>query len=197
MTSAFQQAAASVQANTPGAPEPDSNLAESYTGGEKSQLFGGPVLLPSLLNKSHLLNTVRTGRIVKAPYDVQSRDFATKRPKFWGNDSKISYDAIDPNTSQKLRPVMDTVVELETEYRFTPAESAAIGRDPNLPDDGARAFYASGQDLKDLRALITKLGIRSEQEMVGLILTVTRVGQKPTAKGNPAWVNKIELVRPA
>jgi hypothetical protein len=203
MTSAFQQAAAMAgQQSQPAqqqVADTSGNLADSYAG-ESSQLFGGQVLPPSLMNKSHLLGTERSGRIVTPPYDVQSRDFATKRPKFWANSplpdgSKISYEPLDHITGEKLRPVKDTVIELSTDYRFTPGECAAIDRDPTLPDDGSRAFYVSGDDLKQIKREIGRLGVRSEKEMVGLLLTVKRTGQKPNAKGNPSWLNTVTLAR--
>lgn len=176
------------------------NLTESFAG-KPSQLFSGPTLPPSLLNKTHTLGTERSGVITVAPYDVQSRDFKTKRPKFWANSpmpdgSKISTNPLDHITGEKLRPVMDTVVELATNYRFDAAECAAIERDPTMPDDGARAFYISGNDLKQLKSEIARLGgIRDEAGMIGLTLTVQRVAQKPNPGGYPSWINKITLSR--
>src|SRR5882757_2266709 len=154
----FQQAAQMAGGNLAAQPQQQvaadtsGNLTASFQG-EKSQLFGGRVLPPSLLNKTHTLGTERTGLIVTAPYDVQSRDFATKKPKFWANSplpdgSKISYEPLDYITKEPLRPVLDTVIELATDYRFDAAECAAVKRDPTLPDDGSRAFYVSGDDLK-------------------------------------------------
>lgn len=187
------QAPATYAADTSG------NLTEAYTG-EQSQLFGGPVLPPSLLNKSHQLGTERSGKISVAPYDVQSRDYNSKKPKFWANSplpdgKKITTEPVDHITGERLKPVKDTVIVLDTPYRFDAAECMAIERDPNMPDDGARAFYASGDDLKQLRAEIRRLGLHSEQEMIGLTLTVKRVSQKPNPGGNPSWVNKITLSR--
>lgn len=198
---AFAQAAAKAsQTTTPSyAADTSGNLTEAYTG-ERTQLFGGPVLPPSLMNKTHLLGTERSGRISVAPYDVQSRDIKTKRPKFWANSplpdgKKITFEPRDHVTGEALRPVKDTIVVVETSYRFDAAECAAIERDPNMPDDGTRAFYVSGDDLKQLRAEIRRLGLHSEQEMVGLTLTVKRVAQKPNPGYNPSWVNKITLSR--
>lgn len=208
--SAFALAAQQVAQQTPPAyappadpqyiPDTNGNLTESFAG-KPSQLFGGPVLPPSLLNKTHLLGTSRTGIITTAPYDVQSRDFKTKRPKFWANSplpdgKKVTTEPLDHVTGERLRPVMDTVIELATPYRFDAAECAAIERDPTMPDDGARAFYISGNDLKQIRAEINRLGgIRSEKDMIGLTLTVQRVGQKPNPGGQPSWINKVTLSR--
>lgn len=215
MTSAFeqaaQQAAATVQA--PQYTQPQTYLPPAADAGSQlidqpeqtSQLFGGSVLPSSLLNKTHALGTERHGRITVAPRDTHSRDFNTKLPKYWANTpvvgangkpSKITTNPIDHVTGEKLRKVLDTVIELDTDYRFEAAECAAIGRDPNLPDDGSRAFYASGDDLKQLKAEIRRLGgITKDADLVGLTLSVTRVGQKPNPGANPSWINKITLSR--
>lgn len=200
----FQQAAQMVSQQQPAQPQQMStdnagNLAPSFVG-EKSQLFGGRELPSSLMNKTHILGTKRFGRITVAPYDVQSRDFNTKKPKFWANSplpdgKKISLEPLDHVTGEKLRKVLDTVVELATDYRFDAAECAAIDRDPTLPDDGSRAFYLSGDDLKQVKREIGRLGLHNEQEMIGLLFTVERVGQKPNPGGNPSWINRITMER--
>jgi hypothetical protein len=207
---AFAAAAAQMSNQQPAAPAqqyiPDTsgNLTESFAG-QGSQLFSGPVMPSSLFNKTHGLGTSRTGKITTAPYDVQSRDFNSKLPKFWANTpvigangkpSKVTTNATDHVTGEALRPILDTMVILATEYRFDAAESAAIGRDATMPDDGTRAAYVSGDDLKQLKSEIRRIGgIRSEEDMVGLTFTMTRVGQKPNPGGNPSWINKIELSR--
>src|ERR1700744_3271208 len=164
MTDVWSQAQAQSTTSAPQVDNGTSQVADAYVG-EGSQLFSGPSLPPSLFNKNHLLGTERTGTITKAPYDVQSRDFATKVPKCWGSDKKPTPDAVNKGTGQPNRPVLDTVIELSTSYRFTDPEAAAVGREQGQADDGARAFYVSGQALKDLRKEINRLGVRSEQEM--------------------------------
>jgi hypothetical protein len=206
---AFQQAAAQAAQPAPAYATPavpagqiadtNGNLTTSFAG-QGSQLFGGPVLPPSLLNKTHTLGTVRSGRIVTAPYDVHSRDFKSKQPKYWAitpgpRGEKISFSPVDAVTGEQLRKVLDTVIELATDYRFDAAEAAAVERDPNMPDDGSRAFYVSGEDLKALRKQIQLLGLRDEKEMIGLTLTVKRVGQKPNPGGYPSWINEVTLSR--
>lgn len=195
--------AAANATSTTKASDTDGNLVNSFAG-EKSQLFGGAVLPPSLLNKTHGVGTERTGKIKEAPHDVQARDFNSKLPKFYlktpeqnasGRMVKVGTTAIDPTTGEKNDPVKDTVIVLDTEYRFDAAECAATGRDPSMPDDGTRAFYASGDDLKQIRAEIRKLGLRSETEMIGITFTVKRVGQKPNPGGNPSWVTQVTLSR--
>jgi hypothetical protein len=198
---AFAQAAQQVAAAQAPAQAADTNgnLTTAYTG-EQSQLFSGPVLPPSLLNKTHGMGTERTGKISEKPYDVQARDFNTKQPKFFlatpaADGKKVGPVAVDPTTGKPNNPVKDTVIVLDTDYRFDAAECAAVGRDANMPDDGKRAFYASGDDLKQLRAEIRRLGLRSEEEMIGLTFTVVRTGQKPNPSGNPSWVTKVTLSR--
>jgi len=209
MTNAFAAAAAAMApqisetaAESTMARDTSGNLAQAWAP-EESQLFSGPVMPPSLLNKTHLLNSVRTGIISQAPYDVHARDYNTKLPKYFlktpvfdkGKLHKVGPIAIDPGTGEKNQPVKDTVVVLGTDYRFDAAESAATGRDVSTPDDGTRAFYASGDDLKQLRNEIRRLGLRSSAEMVGLRLTVARIGQKPNDGGNPSWITKVTLER--
>jgi hypothetical protein len=172
-----------------------SNLAESFAG-EGSQLFGGGGRPTSLFNQTHLLGSERTGIITTAPYDVHSTDYNTKKPKYWGTDRKPVLVSTDPATGEKLRPVKDTVIELDTEYRQSQEEATALGKDFNPNDDGARAATISGQDLKTLRKEIGRLGIRSEAEMVGLRFTMKRAAQKPNPGGRPSWINEITLSRP-
>lgn len=203
MTEPNAFAAAAAQAAQVGAPalaaDTSGNLTNSFAG-EQSQLFSGPVLPPSLLNKTHGLGTERTGKISAPPHDVQARDFNTKQPKFFlatptPDGKKVGPVPVDPTTGKPNNPVKDTVIELDTDYRFDAAECIAVGRDANMPDDGKRAHYVSGDELKQLRAEIRRLGIRSEQEMVGLTYTVKRVSQKPNPGGNPSWITKVTLSR--
>lgn len=212
MTSAFEQAAAAAgqqsgapvynqpQTYTPPPAAGTSVLADAYEG-EASQLFSGNFLPPSLLNKTHVLGTERHGRITKAPYDTHSRDFNSKLPKYWAKSplpdgKKIATTPTDHITGEPLRPVLDTVIELATDYRFDAAEAAAVSRDPNLPDDGSRAFYVSGDDLKQLKSEIRRIGsITKDADLLGLMLSVTRAAQKPNVNGYPSWINKISLSR--
>jgi hypothetical protein len=177
------------------------NLGGSFQDG-KSQLFNTGSVAPSLLNKTHGLNTERTGVITKLPYDRQSVDYNTKRPKFWedGNSGKgqkpVDYP-VSKVTGRPNRPVMDTFLELETNYTMDAAEASAVGREG--PYEGTeRVFVAGGADLKALQDAIAdanKRGLRiaSEQDMVGKRITVKRVGQKPNESGNPSWILAIRL----
>lgn len=200
--SAFAQVAAQAAQPANVVADTNGNLTESFSG-QQSQLFGGPVLPPSLVNKTHGLNSVRTGKIVEAPSDVHARDFNTKAPKYFyktpqmenGKLNKVGPLAVDPTTGEKNDPVKDTVIVLQTDYRFDQAEATAVGRDLTMPDDGKRAFYASGADLKALRSEIRRLGFRSEQDMIGATLTVKRTGQKSNPGGNPSWITEVTLSR--
>lgn len=210
MTTAFEQAAnqAAEEGGAPAYREPQAYTPPAATASSAAsqgcQLFGGATLPSSLLNRSHQLGTERHGVIKRAPYDSHSRDFNSRQPKYWANSpvvgangrpSKITTDPIDRVTGEKLRPVLDTVIELDTDYRFNAAESAVVQRDPNLPDDGTRAFYASGDDLKQIRTEVRRLGLTSAEAMVGVKFSVARVGQKPNSGASPSWINKIELSR--
>lgn len=200
MTNPVQQAYA--QAQPVQAQDTSGNLTDAFT--DKSQLFGGPTMAPSLVNKTHGLGSVRYGVIKAAPYDVQARDFNTKEPKFFlktpvnvnGKIHKVGPIAVDPTTGQPNDKVLDTVIPLDTEYRFTEAESAAVGRDHSIPDDGERAFYLSGDTLKQFKSEMRRIGgISSTEDLVGLKFMVERVGQKPNPGGNPSWVTKLTLSR--
>lgn len=192
---------ASSPGNTTTAPAGESQLAGSY-GQEESQLFNSASAFPSLFNKTHPLGTERTGIITKAPYDRQGVDFNTKSPKFWedGNSGKgqkpVDYP-VSKVTGKPNRPVMDTFLELSTNYTMTPEEASAVGREE--PYEGTdRVFVAGGADLKVLRDAIgdaVKRGvpIRSGADMVGKRLTVKRVGQKPNPGANPSWVLAIRI----
>lgn len=200
--SAFARAAQAASQGNATASDTDGNLTQSFAG-ESSQLFSAPVLPPSLVNKTHGIGSVRTGVIAEKPYDVHARDYNTKLPKYFlatpinegGKTRKVGPVAVDPNTGKPNQPVKDTVVILNTDYRFDANEAAAVGRDTTLGDDGKRAHYVSGDDLKQLRKEIQRLGLRSEDEMVGLTYTVKRVGQKPNSGGNPSWITEITLSR--
>lgn len=176
-------------------------LAADFSG-QGSQLFGNDSLLPSLFNKTHFLGTVLTGIITEAPYDVHSMTFGeNRRPKYWSAEGKPVTDAVDPVTRQANRPIKDTVIPVQTEYRFTAQELAAIGRDADYADDGARVFYAGGQALKATRDALKRAarnGVRitCEADLVGKRITVKRAGQKPNPGGNPSWIYEVEITNP-
>jgi len=192
----WSSAAAQGAANTAPAGDGD-NLAESYAE-EESQLFGGGPSYPSLLNKTHLLGSVRTGIILKAPYDVHARDFNTKLPKYWqeGDDKPVT-NAVNPTTGQKNTAVKDTVFELSTDYRMDAGERAAVGRDDSFEDDGTRVFHAGAYDLKATKEALKRdagpLGIRTGKDLVGKRITVTRKAQRPNPGGNPSWIIEVKF----
>lgn len=183
-------AQASTATATQDAPQSSSDLYPSQ--GEESQLFSGGSVAPSLFNKLHPLGTERTGIITKAPYDRQKVDYTSKRPLFWDEQERKPYDQpVNRVTGKPNRAVMDTFLELSTDYTMDAAEAAAVGRE--APYEGnERVFVAGGRDLKKLRAAIedaNKRGIRitSGADMVGKRLRVKRVGQIPNPTGNPSW----------
>lgn len=183
-----------------------SQLGDSFSGGgdSESQLFGGGNLYPSLFNKTHLLGTERFGVITKAPYDVHSLTFDKPRKrKYWDGNGGVTTEEINPVTRRPNEPIMDTMIELATEYRLDAAERAAIDRDASYEDDGSRTFVASAQGLKETKDAIARFNkanparpIRSPQDMVGLRIRVKRAGTKPNPKGNPSWILQIELAPP-
>src|SRR6188508_948322 len=143
MTSAFERAAqqaaqqASNTAPTSGAPAGGSSLVDD-DGNGGSSLFGGEKL-SSLFNKFVPGSEERTGIITKPPRDVQSRDDEGK-PKFWdAEEGKVT----QVNTG---RPLYDTLIVVQTEYRYTPQEIEDRNIDPlDVEDDkGLRGIWASG-----------------------------------------------------
>lgn len=213
--------AASQQAPTQGEQMPQQDGQGGNLGGAFAPAGGGTALFsqgsvaPSLFNKTHPLGTVRKGVISKAPYEQQSRDFNSKLPKYWsfsrcGGEQKnraVTTDEIDPPTGKHNRPVMDTMVELDTEYGpLSEQEMIAVGRQPGQEGDGKRVFAVSGKDtLEKFRAAIFAFNetakangqplLTCEEDLVGLTLFVKRSGQKPNPNGQPSWVHEIHLSR--
>jgi hypothetical protein len=188
-----------------------SALAGAFASGQGgTALFQQGGIAPSLFNKTHFLGTERKGKIVKAPYEQQSRDFNNKLPKYWSlskvggerKDRAVTTDAVDAPTGKPNRPVMDVMVELETEYGpLSQQECLAIPREwPSQAGDSKRVFAVSGKDALDkFRKAIADFNaanpgaLKSEEDLVGKFLTVKRVGQSPNAGGQPSWVVEIKL----
>jgi hypothetical protein len=200
----WASASATTGAATQTAPaQGESQLAGDMPGQEQeSQLFGGGVSYPSLFNKTHLLGAVRTGIITKVT-DVQARTYSTDGPgelKYWQEgESKPVTTAVNPATGKQNRPVMDTHFELDTTYRITAPECAAINRDPSYveKDEGRRVFAAGGFDLKATREALARdagaLGIHKTADLIGKRITVKRAGQKPNPGGNPSWILEVKF----
>lgn len=157
-------------------------------------LFGGEKLV-SLFNKTHGIGTSRSGRISKAPEDRQSRFFkedGVGALKFWGKNAagKAVPVANDTDASgNKLKPCLDTVFVLDTEYRLTPAELAERGMDE---DNGKRGFFASGDSFVAIRKAIQEARLSSRSQLVGMKLTVTRTGKKQVGDFK-AWTHTAKL----
>ena len=169
MTDAFAAAAA---AQAAAAAETSSTpLVDEEDGG--SSLFGGEKL-PGLFNKFVPAGVARTGIIAKAPKDRQSRDI-DGNPKFWDEANK------KVTITDTGRPLNDTVIVLDTEYRFTPEEIEARAIDPmDVEDDkGRRGLFASGDMKKAIMKAIREARVRRESEMVGMRLTVIRGRKVP------------------
>jgi len=188
VTSAFQQAAEKLReqqasqqnAPTSGAPAGSSLTEDSEDG--QSSLFGGEKL-PSLFNKFVMPGQERTGIITKPPRDVQSRG-VDGRPKFWDRDAKQVVFHDNGN------PLKDTVVVLQTDYRFTEQEIADRGIDPvDVEDDnGIRGVFLNGDLKKAVMAEIKRNRIRRESEMVGMRLTLDRGKKVSIENGKTKWV---------
>ncbi len=179
MTNAFAEAAKSAGQQT-------SQVAPAQSA--SSQLFDqGGQSYPSLFTKVHEAGTVRTGVIIKAPYDRQGRFLDTDengnpKPgalKYWGEDGKPTAEANGPQGARN--PVMDTIIPVSTSY------SGEKGAD----DNGDRAWYAAGGPaLNAMREAIRTSGVTSVDDMVGMTLTVERL-----PKIKRAWQYKVTLSR--
>lgn len=162
----------------------DENINDVLPDEEFDSLFGGEKL-PSLFNKTHIVGTERTGIIVKAPEDRQSRFFkegGVGALKFWGADGKPTVDTMGLD-GRPNRPCMDTVFVLDTEYRMTEAELDDAGMDS---DSGQRGVFAGGDQLKAIKGAIKESGARKRSDLVGARLTLKRTG-KVTKGDFKAW----------
>lgn len=184
--------------------------------GSGTALFNQGSLAPSLFNKTHFVGTERRGRITKAPYEQQSVDrFNGGLPKYWSlskvggekKNSPITTDAVDAPTGKPNRPVMDVMIELETEYGpLSEVECGAVGREyPGQAGDSKRVFVVSGKDALDkFRKAIVAYNAKAksignpqltcEEDLVGKGLIVKRAGQVPNNAGTKSWVHEITLV---
>ncbi len=162
---------------------------------QESQLFSGGAVAPSLANKTHRIGSERTGIITKAPYDKQKVDFNTKKPLFW-SDSENKPKPIDDGGNPQ-RKVMDTFIEVMTDYVMDAAEASETGREAPY-EGGERVFVAGGQTLKVLRKAIetanaSGVRIAKGSDLVGKRLTYRRTGQKPNPGGSPSWIEEITI----
>lgn len=179
MTDAFSAAAAqAAQQNT--APQTD-QLTGNNAGYDP--LFGGESM-PSLFNEAHGIGVKRRGKITDVPFDKQSRFF--KRGglgdlKWWGEDSQPTKEPVGPNGAR--RPVMDTVIPLQTDYR-----EALKSRDGSpVEDSGVRGLYIGGaESLKAFKRALKEVGITSREQLPGYMLEGERTGKKP-AGDFEAW----------
>lgn len=188
-------------------------LSGAFASGEGgTALFQQGGLAPSLFNKTHFVGTERRGKITKAPYEQQSVDrFNGNLPKYWSlskvggpqRNHAITTEAIDGPTGKANRPVMDVIVELDTEYGpLSEQECLAIPREyPAQAGDSKRVFVISGKDALDkFRKAIGQFNaanpgaLKSEEDLVGLTLTVKRAGQVQNG-ANKSWVHEISLSR--
>ncbi len=217
-----QWAAGAVQTAQQTAQQPQDTSGQDGQGGALAGAFasgqGGTALFqqgglaPSLFNKTHFVGTERKGKITKAPYEQHSVDrFNGNTPKYWSlskvggpqRNHAITTDAIDGPTGKPNRPVMDIMIELDTEYGpLSEQECLAIPREyPAQAGDSRRVFVVSGKDSLDkFRKAIAAFNaqnpgaLKSEEDLVGLTLTVKRAGQVPVG-ANKSWVHEITLSR--
>lgn len=214
----------SVYAGQQPAPGASSTLAGSLAP-KGSQLFnngGNGNFYPALFNKTHAPGTKFTGTILTPPRDVQSMSFPRNEgdprlPQFWVTDAigkrKPGTDPIDVRTGKPNDPVMDLLIELQTDIRFDAATLAAIGRPADFVDDGKRAFQVSGSKrpkghvagtpTNAMRAVLDALEaagreglkITSEEDMIGLKLDAIRVDRIQPGVSTSPWLYVARLYK--
>jgi len=192
MTDVWSEADAAAQGQAP-----QGESRQSAYGAGPSRLFGNEGGAPSLFNKSHPVGTERSGIITKAPYD-QQRTSMKGEPLFWVAGEKSPKPvAVDPNTGQRNRPVMDTVIEIDTEYTMDAAEAALLNRDTPYEGTARRVFV--GKELKAFKDAIGKavaagVPLTCDEDMVGKRVIVKRVGQKPNPNGgDPIKIHEFRI----
>jgi len=183
-----------------------------------SSLFNGGNgnFYPALFNKTHAPGTEFSGVILTPPRDVQSMSYPRnpgdpRLPQFWVTDAqgkRVPGTApVNPITHQPNDPVMDLLVELQTDVRFDAATLAAIGRDATYVDDGKRAWqingkkrpanHVAGQPVNPVRAVLDAIEaynttatkkITDEESMVGLRLTARRVERIQPGVSTSPWL---------
>ena len=179
MTDPYAQAAEQQTGEALGVP------ATADDNGAELALFGGEPL-PSIFNKSHGLNVKVTGVIRDTPFQRHSRTFSQNgagKLRYWKSDNTPTTDAVDSVTRKENRPIMDTVIPADTEYRDQ----------KNTEDKGVRGFYLGGEDLKAVRAAIKVAKVPNMAALKGMRLTMWRSGTRPTGKGNDAWLYTAEI----
>ena len=189
MTNAFAEAAAKAAAQPAQSATPQGDELMGNSGYDP--LFGGEKLV-SLFDKTIGIGVERTGIITKKPEERQSRfyvDGAVGKLKFWGPDGELTADTIGPD-GKPLRPCMDTVIVLQTDYRLSTAELQERGLDS---DEGVRGVFLSGLSLAAVREAIKEARLTNRDQLVGKRLTISRTGKIQKTKGRAwTWAARIE-----
>lgn len=200
------QAAHNAQAQSNGTPPPSVPQTEAATGlagayaDQPSGIFAGSGGAgPSLMNKTHPVGTSRTGIVAKPPYLRQSTN-QKGEPKFWqqGSNQPVT-NAVDA-AGQPNRKVMDTIVELDTEYQMDAQEAAMLNREAPF-EGGRRSITLAGDKLKAFIKAVQAYNashptapITGDPDMVGKRVTETRVATKPNPNGgDPIKIHEYQI----
>lgn len=182
--------------------EEASSLAEGFD--QPSQLFagGGEGIGPSLFNKTHPVGTERTGIIAKPTFDRQSSNIKGV-PVYWpkGRGGKPTTEPRDPATNEPNRPVMDTVIVLDTEYTMDAAEAQALQREEPFEGGRRSRIIARKEDKDKLIAAIQdynrrnpKNPITKDGDMVGKRFTDKRVATRVNPEGgDPIKIHEFRI----
>ena len=170
--------------------EPES----SDEGSVDSRLFGGESM-PGIFTKKHDVGDSVTGIIRDVPFEKHARFYVEGEVgalKYWGDDGKpVKQSRGDDGKPSK--PVMDLVIPLDTDYRFTPDQLKLKGLDE---DTGVRGWYLSGGDAeKKFKAAMRAAGVKSSRALVGMRLTAKRTGK--VKRGDfMSWTHDVVLTKP-
>jgi hypothetical protein len=186
--------AAASAAQTEGGATTQDRLIDAPTSEEniENRLFGGESL-PSIWNKTHDVGAEVTGIVKDLPFEKQGRTFVeggVGKPKFWSREYGQGIVTTASDSIGPLKPVMDLVIPLDTEYRFTPAQLQERGLDE---DTGARGWYLSGGEGEQaFKAALKAAKLRKLSDLIGMRITAKRIGK--TQKGDfKAWQYAVKV----
>jgi len=160
----------------------------------ESRLFGGESL-PSIWNKTLDKGSTVTGIIKDIPFEKQGRTFVeggVGKLKYWKRNFGEGFTTDASDAIGPLKPVMDLVLPIQTDYRFTADQLS----DRNMEEDtGARGWYfGGGEGEQEFKAAIKRAKLRSMRELVGMRITGQRIGK--VKKGDyMAWQYAITLIK--
>jgi hypothetical protein len=158
----------------------------------ENRLFGGESL-PSIWNKTHDVGAEVTGIVKDLPFEKQGRTYVeggVGKPKFWKRVRGTGFTTDPADSIGALEPVMDLVLPLSTEYRYSPEKLAEKKLDE---DTGARGrYFSGGQNEQAFRDALKLAGIKKMSQLVGMRFTEKRLS-KVKSGDYMAWQTVIKV----